>query len=87
MITTAFGKRIRELRETLGISQEKFALKIGMDRTYYSSVEAGKRNISIINICKIAKEFFVKLSKSLAKKVVWCYTLASFTYPKTKIPI
>ena len=62
MITTAFGKRIRELRETLGISQEKFALKIGMDRTYYSSVEAGKRNISIINICKIAKVFNITLS-------------------------
>ena len=62
MITTAFGKRIRELRETLGISQEKFALKIGMDRTYYSSVEAGKRNISIINICKIAKGFNITLS-------------------------
>ena len=62
MITAAFGKRIRELRETLGISQEKFALKIGMDRTYYSSVEAGKRNISIINICKIAKGFNITLS-------------------------
>ena len=62
MITTAFGKRIREPRETLGISQEKFALKIGMDRTYYSSVEAGKRNISIINICKIAKGFNITLS-------------------------
>ena len=38
------------------------ALKIGMDRTYYSSVEAGKRNISIINICKIAKGFNITLS-------------------------
>ena len=33
-----------------------------MDRTYYSSVEAGKRNISIINICKIAKGFNITLS-------------------------
>ena len=67
MITTAFGKRIRELRETLGISQEKFALKIGMDRTYYSSVEAGKRNISIINICKIAGSLTLQNEKNTSQ--------------------
>lgn len=50
----AFGQRVRDLRQRTGLSQEKFALKIGMDRTYFSSVEAGKRNISLINIKKIA---------------------------------
>lgn len=54
MITDDLGKRIRELRQKTGLSQEKFALKIGMDRTYFASVEAGKRNISIVNIKKIA---------------------------------
>ncbi len=54
MITVDLGTRIRELRTQTGLSQEKFALKIGMDRTYLASVEAGKRNISIINIKKIA---------------------------------
>ena len=49
------GKRIKELRNSSGLSQEKFALKIGIDRTYLASVEAGKRNISIINLLKIAK--------------------------------
>ena len=49
-----FGQRVRELRLLSGLSQEKFALKINMDRTYFSSVEAGKRNISLINIKKIA---------------------------------
>lgn len=43
-----FGQRIRELRQKTGLSQEKFALMIGMDRTYFSSVESGKRNISLI---------------------------------------
>lgn len=52
MITVALGERIKELRNKVGISQEKFALSIGMDRTYFASVEAGKRNISIINIKK-----------------------------------
>lgn len=63
MIRILFGKRIRALRLRIGISQEKFALKIGMDRTYYASVEAGKRNISIINICKIAQGFNLTLSE------------------------
>lgn len=49
-----FGQRVRELRQKTGLSQEKFALMIGMDRTYFSSVESGKRNISLLNIIKIA---------------------------------
>jgi transcriptional regulator with XRE-family HTH domain len=52
----------QQLRESMGLSQEKFALKIEMERTYYSSVEAGKRNISI-NIQKIADG----LGKSLSE--------------------
>jgi len=54
MIQKDFGERVRYLRKQTGLSQEKFALKIEMDRTYLASVEAGKRNISIVNIKKIA---------------------------------
>lgn len=63
MITVELGKRIRELRTRTGLSQEKFALKIGMDRTYFASVEAGKRNIAIYNIKKIADGLGVTLSE------------------------
>ncbi len=63
MITEDLGKRIRELRQHTGLSQEKFALKIGMDRTYFASVEAGKRNIAILNISKIAIGLGVTLSE------------------------
>ena len=63
MITEDLGKRIRELRQKTGLSQEKFALKIGMDRTYFASVEAGKRNIAICNIKKIADGLGVTLSE------------------------
>ncbi|MCI9370281.1 MAG: helix-turn-helix transcriptional regulator [Lachnospiraceae bacterium] len=63
MITVDLGNRIRELRQKTGLSQEKFALKIGMDRTYFASVEAGKRNIAIINIKKIADGLEVSLSE------------------------
>lgn len=63
MVTVDLGKRIRELREQTGLSQEKFALKIGMDRTYFASVESGKRNISVRNIKKIADGLDVTLSE------------------------
>lgn len=39
MITDKIGNRIRELRSHTGLRQEKFAQKIGMDRTYFASVE------------------------------------------------
>lgn len=63
MITKDFGQRVKELRNQTGLSQEKFALKIGMDRTYYASVEAGKRNIALQNIKKIAEGFGISLSE------------------------
>ena len=46
-IKKLFGLVLRDIRNEKGISQEIFALQIGMDRTYYASVEAGKRNISL----------------------------------------
>lgn len=63
MITEKFGQRIREIRMKLGISQEKFALSIGMDRSYYASVENGRRNISLINIEKIANGLKISLGE------------------------
>lgn len=61
MITKDLGNRIKELRQKTGFSQEKFAQKIEMDRTYFASVEAGKRNIAIVNIKKIADGLDVSL--------------------------
>ena len=63
MITDKVGKRIRELRAKTGLSQEKFAAKIEMDRTYFASVELGKRNVAIVNLEKIAKGLGVTLSE------------------------
>lgn len=61
-IAQALGQRIKDLRTQMGLSQEKFALQINMDRTYFASVEAGKRNIAIRNIQKIAEGLNVSLS-------------------------
>lgn len=63
MVVDDFANRIKELRQQQGLSQEKFALKIDMDRTYYASVEAGKRNVSIKNIKKIADGFEISLAE------------------------
>ncbi|MBT9450701.1 helix-turn-helix transcriptional regulator [Akkermansia glycaniphila] len=62
-IQKAFGKCIRDFRLKTELSQEKFALMINMDRTYYASVESGKRNISIVNIQKITIGLGISLSK------------------------
>lgn len=48
------GNRIRELRTEIGLSQEKLSFACNLDRTYVGSVERGERNISIINLNKIA---------------------------------
>lgn len=57
------GKRVRELRNNLGISQEELADLAGLDRTYITSVECGKRNISIVNIEKLANALQVSLKE------------------------
>lgn len=62
-IAKQLGERIKELRKKTGLSQEKFALKIDMDRTYFATVESGKRNISLQNIEKIANGLNVTISE------------------------
>lgn len=57
------GLRIKELRAEKDISQEKFALKIGMDRTYLASIEVGQRNVTLQNLNKIARGFNLNLSE------------------------
>ncbi|WP_083508439.1 helix-turn-helix domain-containing protein [Aedoeadaptatus coxii] len=63
MIKKALGQEIRRLRSSQGYSQEHFAKLSGLDRTYISDVEQGKRNISIESIEKIAKALNVTMSE------------------------
>jgi transcriptional regulator with XRE-family HTH domain len=52
-IRTKIGNRIKELRQSLNLTQEKLAFKAEVDKTYLNEVERGKRNISIVNLEKI----------------------------------
>jgi transcriptional regulator with XRE-family HTH domain len=54
-IRIRFGRSIRRVREEQGINQEEAAERCGLHRTYYSGVERGVRNVSLVNIEKIAK--------------------------------
>ena len=62
-IKERLGKRLRELRNEIGLSQENFSFECELDRTYIASIERGKRNVSIVNIEKIAKAFNMSLSE------------------------
>lgn len=66
------GLRIRELRLSRGLSQEKLALEVGLDRTYITSVENGKRNISILNLEKIWLHFGLTPSQFFDSEL-FCY--------------
>jgi len=59
------GNRIRELRLEANLSQEKLSFACDLDRTYIGSVERGERNISVINLRKIAKTLNIDVSTLL----------------------
>lgn len=64
-IKSKVGKRIRETREKVEMSQKDLAYSSDLDRSYIASVESGQRNISIVNLEKIANSLGVSLSELL----------------------
>lgn len=62
-IKEKIGHRIRFLREEANMSQKDLAYTADLDRSYIASVESGKRNISIINLEKIANALEITLNK------------------------
>lgn len=53
MIQEQIGKRIKQLRNQMGISQEELAFRSGVHRTYIAGVEVGKRNVTVAVLEKI----------------------------------
>ena len=64
-IREAFGARVRELRRKAGLSQEDLAALADLDRSYIGSVERGERNVSLVNIVKVARGLKMKPSALL----------------------
>jgi len=61
----SFGLHIKSLRQCSKISQEQLAHIADLDRTYISGIERGKRNVSLLNIIKLADALGVKKSQLL----------------------
>jgi transcriptional regulator with XRE-family HTH domain len=66
-IRIRFGRAIRRIREEQEINQEEAAERCGLHRTYYSGVERGVRNVSIVNIGKVAKGLKVNLPELFSR--------------------
>lgn len=58
-----FGKAVRAHRKKLDLSQEEFADMCGLDRTYIGGIERGERNISLVNIERIARTLRITLTQ------------------------
>ena len=62
-VRVRFGRAVRARRHKLRVSQEEFADICGLDRTYMGGIERGERNLSLINIEKIAFGFRISLTE------------------------
>ena len=62
----ALGASVRAGRLRLGLSQDAFAARIGLHRTYIGGIERGERNVSLLNICVLADALSVSVSDLLA---------------------
>ena len=67
-ILKRFGQKVRKIRTQQGLSQEKLAELSGIHRTYISSLELGKRNVSLVNVEALAKALRVSPDELLKKE-------------------
>jgi transcriptional regulator with XRE-family HTH domain len=67
-ITKIFSNQVKKFRQEINLSQEKLALKAGLDRTYIASIENKKRNVSIKTARQIANALNVDICTLLNEK-------------------
>ncbi len=60
-IRERFGDAVRARREELGLTQEELAERAGIHRTYLSDVERGTRNVSLVNVERLAEALSLSL--------------------------
>ncbi|PJE47067.1 MAG: transcriptional regulator [Sediminibacterium sp.] len=63
-----FGLRVKEIRVSKNLSQEELSYRADLHRTYISSIELGKRNLSLINIEKLAKALNCQIEDFFLRK-------------------
>ncbi len=63
-----FGQRVKNERIKLGLSQEQLAEKAGVHRTYIGMIERAEKNITLLNIEKLAKALGISMSELLEEK-------------------
>ncbi len=61
-VLVKFGKKVREERMRLGLSQEELATRAGVHRTYIGMIERAEKNITLENINKIAKALEIRIA-------------------------
>ena len=64
-ILKQFGETLRGYRQQAGMSQEKLAETAGLDRTYVGGAERGERNVSLVNIARLANALGIRPSQLL----------------------
>ena len=62
-VQVRFGERLRAIRQKHGISQERLAELAGLHRTYVSSIERGERNVSLVNIERLAAALGITMAE------------------------
>lgn len=62
-----FGEIVRKKRQEISLSQEGFAELVGVHRTYIGMIERAEKNITLLNIEKIAKAFKITIGELLAE--------------------
>lgn len=65
LILQKFGENLKRMRENKGLTQEAVAYNSGLSRSYYTEVELGRRNPSLINLTKLAAALQVTVSDLL----------------------
>lgn len=66
-LRVSLGNVIRARRAKIGFSQESFADKVGLHRTYMGDIERGERNLSLNNLVRVADALDIRLSQLIAE--------------------